>query len=60
MEEMDASEVDAAPPRGVRCRNVYFEETPAELITGGIIHEDGACAVPMRRGAACADAPPCA
>jgi translation initiation factor 2B subunit (eIF-2B alpha/beta/delta family) len=41
-EEMEAAEVDSAPPRGVAVRNVYFEETPAELITGGIIHEGGA------------------
>jgi translation initiation factor 2B subunit (eIF-2B alpha/beta/delta family) len=41
-EEMDASEVDSAPPRGVRCRNVYFEETPAQLVTGGVITEHGA------------------
>ena len=39
---MDASELDAAPPPGVRCRNVYFEETPARLVTGGIITEHGA------------------
>ena len=40
-EEMEAAEVDSAPPRGVTVRNVYFEETPAELISGGIIHEGG-------------------
>ena len=41
-EEMDASEVDSSPPPGVTVRNVYFEETPAALITGGIITEHGA------------------
>ena len=40
-EEMDAAEVDSAPPRGVTVRNVYFETTPAALITGGIVHEGG-------------------
>ena len=44
MEEMEANEVDAVPPHNVRCRNVYFEETPARLITGGIITEHGALA----------------
>ena len=44
MEEMEANEVDAVPPHGVRCRNVYFEETPARLITCGIITEHGALA----------------
>jgi hypothetical protein len=38
---MDGSEVEAAPPAGVRVRNVYFEETPAALVTGGIISEQG-------------------
>jgi translation initiation factor 2B subunit (eIF-2B alpha/beta/delta family) len=47
-EEMDASEIDSAPPPGVRCRNVYFEETPARLVTGGIITEHGAWLLPCR------------
>ena len=41
-EEMEAAEVDSAPPPRVTVRNVYFEETPAALITGGIINENGA------------------
>lgn len=40
LEEMDAAELSVSPPTGVRLRNVYFDVTPARMITA-IITEQG-------------------